>query len=53
MIPGPPLSQSAHSPASSAWPADFTAHQIGTGCPMCENDFDTDDIGCCDGLPKA
>ncbi|MFI5977702.1 HIT family protein [Streptomyces sp. NPDC051452] len=45
MIPGLPLSQSAHSPAGSAWPADFTAHRVGAGCPMCRNDFDAEDIG--------
>nr|WP_024126789.1 HIT domain-containing protein [Streptomyces sp. F2]AHE39526.1 Histidine triad (HIT) protein [Streptomyces sp. F2] len=45
MIPDPPQSHSAHSPVGSAWPADFTAHRIGAGCPMCRNDFDADDIG--------
>lgn len=45
MIPGPPQSHSARSPAGSVWPADFTAHRIGADCPMCQNDFDAGDIG--------
>jgi diadenosine tetraphosphate (Ap4A) HIT family hydrolase len=32
-------------PAGGAWPADFTTHRAGTGCPMCKNDFAAEDIG--------
>jgi diadenosine tetraphosphate (Ap4A) HIT family hydrolase len=32
-------------PAGGAWPAEFTTHRAGTGCPMCQNDFDAEDIG--------
>ena len=35
----------AQSPKSAAWPENFAEHKAGVGCPMCGNDFTTEDIG--------
>jgi hypothetical protein len=45
MIPDPSRPRPAPSSAPGAWPARCTSHRAGTGCPMCQNDFDAEDIG--------
>ncbi|MFE4333283.1 HIT family protein [Streptomyces sp. NPDC056831] len=32
-------------PSTATWPENFLAHRAGRDCPMCRNDWQSDDIG--------